>query len=255
MVGRVIWVGISTVIELMKDRTIAGFFLIGTFTIMLGYVIAEMAVVERMKMFVDTCMGGIFIVSVLITLMAGANVINREIRDNEFLCTLSKPLPRSAWMIGKTGGFLVTLGVLIFSLTLFGFFYIHITTNVWVHELFLGGLLLYLEMIVLCSYTALFSTITSQYLSIFFGMLVLVIGHMVDDLKIYWASEQLASRTLTKTLFYIFPDLKAFLTGPVVHGYSQIPANQFVTLTLYSLAYLVTAVVLSVMVMNRKELG
>jgi len=255
MIGRVFWVGVGTVAELLKDRTIAGFFLIGMFTIMLGYVIAEMAVVQRMKMFIDTCMGGIFIVSVLITLMAGGNVIDREIRDNEFLCTLSKPLPRYAWMIGKTGGFLVTLGVLIFALTAFGFAYIKITMNTWIPTLFLGGLMVYLEMIIICSYTALFSTITSQYLSIFFGTLVLVIGHMVDDLRIYWASDQILSRALTKTLFYVFPDLKAFLTAPVVHGFVQATPSQMITLVLYSLAYLVTAVALSVLVMNKKEIG
>ncbi|MFH1538075.1 MAG: hypothetical protein ABIH66_03895 [bacterium] len=255
MTGRVVWTGICTVIELLKDRTIAGFFVVGLLMILGGYVVAEMSVVEKVRMYLDTGMGAIFIVSVFITLMAGSNVIDREIRDREVLCTLSKPIPRSAWMLGKAGGFLFTLGLLIFALTLFMFLYVRLRMGLWVPALFVGGLFIFLEMVILSGYTAFFSTFTSQNLTLFFGLLVLFIGHMVDDLKIYWASASFAGRAITKGLFYLIPDLESFLTAPVVHGQAEVPARLIFFLALYSLAYLLTMIALAVIVVNRKEIA
>lgn len=255
MIGRIVWVGICTVIELLKDRTIIGFFVVGVVTILGGYVLAEMSVVEKSRMFLDAGMGGIFMVSVFITLMAGSNVVDREIRDREVLCTLSKPIPRSAWMLGKTGGFLVTLGLLIFCLTMFLFLYVRLQAGLWVPAVFVGGLFIFLEMIILCSYTTFFSTVTSQNLSLFFGMLVLIIGHMVDDLRIYWASESFLGRAITKGLFHLIPDLKSYLTAPVIQGQAEVPGGLIFSLALYSLMYLAIAIALAVLVIERKEIS
>ncbi|HOY64383.1 MAG TPA: hypothetical protein PK745_14525, partial [bacterium] len=85
MIRRAFWVSAATIAELLKDRTIAGVFFVGVAMIFGGYVVAEMAVVERMKMFVDTGVGAVFVAGVFITLMAGSNLLGREIRDKEIL--------------------------------------------------------------------------------------------------------------------------------------------------------------------------
>ncbi len=255
MIRRIFWVAVTTISELLKDRTITGFFFVGVALIFGGYVIAEMAVVERLKMFIDTGMGAIFVISVFITLMAGSNLLDREIRDREILCVLSKPISRSSWMLGKTLGFLVTIAILIFSLATVLYFYVGVQLNFWRPEIFTAAFFIYLEMIILCNYVVLFSSLTSQYLSIFFGIMVLLIGHMVDDLKLYWDNSELATRVIMKGLYYIMPNLEAYSTAPLLYGKIAVPPDLILSLVVTSVMYLVVATTLSVVILRKKEIA
>ncbi len=252
---RVLWIALNTVVQLIKDRAFTGFFFVGIVLILGGRVIAEMSVVERLKMFLDTGLGVIFMVGVFVTLTTGSNIISREIRDREVLVTLSKPIPRSAWMFGKTSGFILMLLVFILALTTFLFFYVRLQTGIWVPLLFVGGALIFLEMAILSSYTILFSTITSQYLALFFGLMVLTIGHMVDDLKIYWNSVSAAAQYITRALYYIMPDFKSFLAPPVVFSEHSVSLQHVFFLLLYAAAYVVITVAIAVLIMDRKEIS
>jgi ABC-type transport system involved in multi-copper enzyme maturation permease subunit len=254
MIRRSFWIAANTVFEMFKDRTVTGFLAVGVIFILGGYVIADMSFVEKKKMFLDVGMGAIFIVSAFVTLLAGSNVIDREIRDKQVLCTLSKPLPRSAWVAGKTAGFLFTLAAIIFSLTFFLFIYIRLMTGLWIPVVFLGGFLIFLEMVLLSSYTLLFSTITSQYLTLFFAMMVLITGHMIDDLKIYWASHSIAARVVSRIFWLVLPDLDTFLAAPAISGAHPISINLLFNMLLYTTGYLLIAVILSILTINKKEM-
>ncbi len=254
MIGRMFWVGVNTAVEMYKDRSVTGFLAVGIVLIIGGFVVADMSVVEKKKMFIDTGMAAIFMVSAFITMLAGSNVIDREVRNRQVLCTLSKPMPRYAWFIGKSAGFVFTLGVVIFVLTVFLFVFVRINTHFWMPAIFVGGLLIYLEMLIISSYTLLFSTVTGQYLTLFLSMCVLIIGHMVADLKIYWASGSAFARLISKALFYILPNLESFLASPVVLGKINIPPGLIGFMLLYTLGYLAAGVIIAAVIMNRREL-
>jgi ABC-type transport system involved in multi-copper enzyme maturation permease subunit len=255
MIGRIFWISVNTVIEFISDKSVTGFLFVGVFFIMGGYVIADLSFVEKQKMYLDTGLGAIFIVSVFITLLAGTNVIDRELREKQALCALAKPIPRAAWMAGKFAGFLFTLGVVIFLLTTFFFLYMKLQVNVWSPEIFIGGLFIYLEMVVLSSYILLFSMITTQNMSLFFALMVLIIGHMIDDLKIYWASGSGITRFITHALFYILPNLKTYLASPVVSGQIPVPSAYVISLLCSTALYLLISGIIAGLLLNRKELA
>ncbi len=255
MIRRAFWVSAATIAELLKDRTIAGVFFVGVAMIFGGYVVAEMAVVERMKMFVDTGVGAVFVAGVFITLMAGSNLLGREIRDKEILCTLSKPLPRPVWVVGKTIGLLVAVAVLIFSLATVLLIYLKFQTNVWKPEIFLACFFIYLEMVILCNYIVLFSCVTTQYLSVFSGILILLAGGMADDLKIYWDSASPLAQGMSRLLYYALPNLGAYSPGPVLSGSVSVPANLLFAMVFSAAMYVIVAVTLSALVIRKKELA
>ncbi|MFA6449674.1 MAG: hypothetical protein WCX65_09410 [bacterium] len=255
MIGRIYWIALNTVIEFVRDRSVTGFLFIGILFILGGAVVADLSFVEKQKMYIDTGLGAIFIVSVFITLLAGTNVIDRELREKQALCALAKPIPRAAWMAGKFAGYLFTLGAVIFLLTSFFFFYIKLQVGLWIPMIFVGGLFIYLEMIVLSSYILLFSMITSQYMSLFFALLVLIIGHMIDDLKIYWASGSEAARFITHALFYVLPNMKTYLATPIVNGNIPVPSNYVIALLCSTTLYVLIAGILAGLLLNRKELA
>jgi ABC-type transport system involved in multi-copper enzyme maturation permease subunit len=205
-------------------------------------------------MYIDTGLGAIFIVSTFITLLAGTNVIDRELREKQALCALSKPIPRVAWMAGKFTGYLFTLGVVVLILTAFLFVYIKLMVGVWIPSIILGGLYIYLEMVVLSSYVLIFSMITTQNMSLFLSLIVLVIGHMVDDLKIYWSSGSSAAKFISHALFYILPNLKYYLASPIVNAQIPVPADFTFKLIVSAFLYLAVSAILSGMIFSRKEL-
>jgi ABC-type transport system involved in multi-copper enzyme maturation permease subunit len=255
MIGRIFWIGVNTVIEFIRDKSVTGFLFVGMLFILGGYVIADLSFVEKEKMYIDTGLGAIFLVGVFITLLAGTNVIDRELREKQALCALAKPIPRTAWMAGKFGGYLFTLGMVIFALTAFFFLYLRLQIGLWLPMIFIGGLFIYLEMVVLSSYILLFSMITTQYMALFFALMVLIIGHMLDDLKIYWAAHSLATRFVTHALFYVLPNLKTFLATPVVNGQIPAPSAYIVSLLCSTVLYLLIAGILAGLLLNRKELA
>ncbi len=254
MIKRTFWISVNTVFEFLKDRSVTGFLFVGMLFIMGGYVVADLSFVEKQRMYVDTGLGAIFIVSVFITLLAGTNVIDREIREKQALCALSKPISRTSWMTGKLLGFIFTVGIVISILTTFLFFYVKLMLGVWIPMLFVGGFYIFLEMVVLSSYIMIFSMITTQYMSLFFSLMVLIIGHMVDDLKIYWSSGSAAAKFVSHALFYILPNLKFYLSNPVVNGKILSVSDFTFQLTVSALIYLAISAILSGLIFSRKEL-
>ena len=253
MTGRLFWIAVNSVIELISDRVVAGLAFVGALLILCGHVLADLSVVERLRMVQNIGLTGIMLSGVLTTLFAGTNIIDREIRRRQVLCVLSKPIPRNVWLAGKALGLLIVIGGLVFALTTFLFLFIWLETRVWVPDLFLCGFLIYLMLCVLAGYTILFSSITSQFMALFYGILVAVIGHMVDDLRIYWGSHSDAARVLTKALYYVLPDLKSFSVWPVIQGQTQLPGSLIFMLVLYALAYLAISVTIATLIIDRKE--
>jgi len=255
MIGRIFWIGVNTIVEFIRDRSVTGFLLVGFLFIMGGYVIADMSFVEKQRMYIDAGLGSIFIVGIFITLLSGTNVIDREIRERQALCALAKPIPRFAWVIGKLVGFLFTLGLVIFILTTFLVFFIKFQLGLWIPLIYLGGLLIYLEMIVLTSYILFFSMVTSQYLCLFFSLIVLIVGHLSDDLKIYWASASTIARYATRAIYYALPDLETYHANPVVTGQINFSFNLAFWLVFISFLYLAISVIISTFIFSKKELA
>jgi ABC-type transport system involved in multi-copper enzyme maturation permease subunit len=253
MTGRIYWIAANTVVELLKDRVIQGLAYVGVFLIMCGHLIAEMSVVERARMIKDVGIGAIFLVGALAVLFAGTNLLDREIRERQALCILSKPIPRWAWLAGKTAGLTLVLAGLILTLTLFLVFFLWVETGVVLPMLLAGGVFLFLMLLIVMGYAILFSTMTSQFMALFFGFLVLIIGHMVDDLKIYWASRAAGAQITTKIFYYILPDLKLFSAWRVVSDTSVVSPVEFLWLVLYCIAFLVITLVLAAIILERKE--
>lgn len=253
MIARIYWIAANTVVELLKDRVMQGLLFVGVFLILCGHIVAEMSVVERTRMIIDAGLGSIFLVGVLAVLFAGANLLDREIRERQVLCILSKPITRSAWLAGKTLGLILVVAALVFVLILFLMIFLRLETGAMPASLLVAGMFIFLMLLVLTGYAVLFSTITSQFMALFFGFLVVIIGHMVDDLKIYWASDTAGAQFTTKLFYYILPDLKMFSAWRVVSPVNPVTGSDFLVLIVYALAFLIVTLVLASIILERKE--
>lgn len=253
MTSRIFWIAANTVTELVRDRVMQGLAFVGVFLVLCGRLIAEMSVVERARMITDVGAGAVFLTGVLAVLFAGTNLLDREIRERSALCILSKPVSRSAWLAGKVLGLAAVLAALIFSLTAFLVFFLWVETGIVAVRLLAGGVFLYLMLLIVMGYAVLFSTITSQFMALFFGFLVVIIGHMVDDLKIYWGSRAAGAQITTKFFYYVLPDLKLFSAWRVTGEQSMIAPVEYMWLILYCIAFLMITMVLASVILERKE--
>lgn len=253
MTGRIFWTAMNSFMELIRDRAVVGFVFVGVIFIFAGRIMSDLAVVEQKKMILDTGLGATFLMGIMITLFCSTNILDREIRDRQVFCTLAKPIPRYAWLIGKTLGMVLTLMAVILALTLFVFLFTRMETGLWIYSLFLGGFFTLLMMMVISGYTIMFSTMTSQFMAMFYGLLVLLIGYSVDDLRVYWNSASYAARAVSHALYYIIPDLQSFSSHAVVMGQEQIPASLVFFLTLYALAYFLIPLTVAIIILERRE--
>lgn len=253
MISRIFWTAMNSFMELIRDRAVVGFVFVGVIFIFAGRIMSDLAVVEQKKMILDTGLGATFLIGIMISLFCSTNILDREIRERQVFCTLAKPIPRYAWLIGKTAGMVLTLALTIGILTLFVFLFAKLETGLWIFSLFLGGFFTLLMMLVISGYTIMFSAITSQFMAMFYGLLVLLIGYSVDDLRVYWNSTSGAARALSHALYYIIPDLQSFSAHAVVMGQVQIPLSLVFYLVLYALAYFVIPLTVAMIVLERRE--
>lgn len=253
MTRRIFWLAANTVRELLGDPVFLGLLFVGALVTLSGRVMADLSVVERLRMVTDVGVGAIMFTGVLVTLFAATSIIEREVRTRMALCILSKPVPRYAWITGKSLGMIAVLALSVAALTVFVFLFIWLETRVWVFSLFTAGFFIFLMLLVTAAYTVMFSTFSTQFTALFYGLLVVIIGHMVDDLRIYWNSHSAAARALTRALYYFLPDLESFSPWAVVVGHAQIPGRMIFYLIMYAISYSIIALTIASLIIDKKE--
>lgn len=253
MTRRIYWLASNTVRELLGDPVLLGLLFVGALITLSGRVMADLSVVERMRMITDTGVGAIMFTGVMVTLFTATSIIEREIRTRQALSILSKPVPRYAWITGKSLGMIATIALATAAITLFAFLYIWIETRVWVVSLFTAGFFIFLMLLVTAAYTVMFSTFSTQFTALFYGLLVVIIGHMVDDLRIYWNSHSAVARVVTRVLYYFLPDLESFSPWAVVVGHAHISGRMMFYLIMYAVSYAVIALTIATIIIDKKE--
>ncbi|MNS34755.1 ABC-2 family transporter protein [compost metagenome] len=166
---------------------------------------------------------------------------------------LTKPVSRSAFLIGKLLGLAGTLTVLVAAmgasyLGLLLLLKVPLTTG-----LFQAIGFTWLELIVLTALTMVFSTFSTPVLCMLYAFAIYFIGHNAGTLKTLAERAGTGMRELLLAAYYLLPNLATFdIKNQAVYGYAASPQQVAWTIA-YAGIYAAMLFSVAVLIFRRRE--
>ncbi len=208
------------------------------------------------KIVLDGCLAATSILGLLVTLLVGTRLVDREIERRTILLAIAKPLSRTEFMLGKHLGLSLLLAALVTGATA-----IHtIGLGLWGEATFDGGaialtaLFTWLELVVIAAVALLFGSFTSPLLAVVLTLAVYAMGHISRNLlTIGIQLKDPFLQRLTEILYLILPDLERFnLKNFAVYG--LIPeGNLLMGDALYGVLYCTVLLCAAIFAFSRRE--
>lgn len=232
-------VALNTFKEAIRDNILYNLLIFALLIIGGSTIVANLTIGQGYKVVTDIGLASISIFGVLISIFVGIGLVYKEIDRKTIYNILSKPIRRWEFLLGKYMGLLITLGVNVFLMTLGLFITLYFLNGGLAWHLIPAVILIFLELMIITSVALFFSTFSTPTLSAIFTLAIYVIGHLTEDLVLLGQkTESALIKGVTKTLYYILPNLDNFnIRAQVVHNLS-IESGYFVMVSVYWLLYL-----------------
>jgi ABC-type transport system involved in multi-copper enzyme maturation permease subunit len=175
----------NTIRELMRNKLL---YLIGLFAgllILASLFLIQISIGQWERIINDVSLAAIHVSGVAVAILIGVNLVAGEVDRRTVYVTLSKPVSRVQFLVGKYIGLCVTMfllvavmgGLLITLLLLIG----NPPTMATIGAL----ILTYVELCILAAFAMVFSAFTTQTLGVMFTASIFVIGELAGDLRTF----------------------------------------------------------------------
>ncbi len=256
MISAVKTIALVTFKEAIRDRILLvllvfGLLLLGT-TLFLGSISLD----QDSKIIVDLGLFGIFLFGAIITLFLGGASVVKELDQRTAYTTLTRPIARSWFIIGKFFGLAITLLLLTtaMSLMLCALMAFRLGWHSVDAALLLALFYTYLEFCVLTALTLFFSSFSSAIMSTVYTLALLIIAHSSGTVVNLINSAHSGTRYFFTVVYYILPNFTKFnLRNDVVY-HLQPHAGEVGLTVLYAAIYSSLLLILASAVFKKQEL-
>lgn len=244
----------NTFREALRDKVLYSLLFFAAAMIGIAMILDQITIGEPTKIVKDFGLASISFFGVMVAIFVGIGLVYKEIERKTILNVLSKPIYRYQFMIGKYLGLVMTLlvEVVLMSTALVALLYVYEDKFDFILLYAIG--MIFLELMIVMAFALLFSSFSTPILSGLFTMSLYMIGHLTPDLLAFGQrTDSAALKHLTKTLYYVIPNLEYFnIKGQVVHHLPIDPAYLYLAIS-YGLCYIFIILLLSIAVFQRRE--
>lgn len=254
-----IWsIAATTFRESIRNRTILAIFLLALGFVASALVLAAMSLDQRVRVIKDWGMFCVSAFGVLLAILMGVNLVQKEVMRKTLYVMLSRPIQRWKYVAGKYLGLalvlLLEVGALSAALVM-----VLATENEQsaVDQLMYKALYITLvEVLLVAGFAVFFSSFASPYLSGFFTLGLFVVGRSLPALS------ELAERVdigiikwILNGLFFGLPNLSDFVLSSKAINQIEIPTIDIAWLSVYATGYLLMVLVLSAIIFSKRDLA
>jgi ABC-type transport system involved in multi-copper enzyme maturation permease subunit len=200
----------------------------------------------------------ILIAGLLITILAGIQVIPTEIERRTIYTVLSKPVQRYEFILGKFLGGLATVFVMIAAM---GVVFLGVVTWQDAHhavsmEMVKGVAMTFFQMMLLGAMAIFFSTFATPVVNFFLTFAIFMVGNMSSVTESLTSNKNPATKMLATVLHYILPNFGNFnIQNKLIHP-EQTLSNPSVFIfqnIVYAVIYSAILLLLAILVFDRRE--
>ena len=252
---KVLAIALNTAREAIRNQILYSTLFFAAVVIGLAAIFGSVSMGNPAKFVKDFALMGISLFGVVIAVVVGVNLLQKELGRRTIFNILSKPVVRWQFVIGKFLGLCATLGLIvsIMCMTLVTLLALYEGKADWGLVLASGTALL--ELIVVTASALFFSSIVvTPTLAGLFTAATFVAGRSAGYLQYFLENEYSAGTQFTaRFLYWLLPHLHQFnIADKVVHG-SHIDPAELAMLAVYAFAYTGILLVLSVAAFSRRE--
>ena len=219
----------NTFREAIRDRLLVSILIFGAVLVASSVVLAPLTLGEEGRVIRDLGMTAISVFAMLLVVFVGTSLVYREIEHRTIYATLTQPLSRTQFLLGKFFGLYATVLVSIAALGALYFAVVAFFTKGSPGNLIAAIFLVALESAVITAVAVLFSAVSSPFLSALFTFLVYVAGHTAADLKLLAKHASApAISFVTEAFAVLLPALHTFHVRDNILAGVPVPAERVV---------------------------
>ena len=206
------------------------------------------------KIITDVGLAGISLLGVLMAVMVGNSLVNKEIEKKAIYMVMTRPVSRHQYLIGKFYGVIMALGLVMAVMSLVMTVMIVTGGGRPGPAVFFAVYLSMLEMATVSAVVIFFSTFTTPVLTTFFSVCVFVAGNLSGDLRAF--SRKFGGTVVKYTMeaiYYLLPNMKVFdLRNEAVHEL-RYGSGDILLATLYAVVYCSVLIYFAWLVFRNRE--
>lgn len=242
--------------DIIKSRVLYLTLWISLFILVMSYVTSEFAYGNILRVSIDFGLGGASLAANILAVFVGVNILSDEIESRTVYISLSRPVSRVSFLIGKMAGVssvLVLASLLIFSVSLIPFLSRGgVIDYMIVHSLLLG----IIESLLLFLIVLFFSLITSKALSVINTVVIYFIGHAVTHIsELTFVKSREGLNFIIKIYKLFLPDLNLLNYKPFVFNSELVSNNILLKSYVYGISYVLILAFINSLVFKNKELA
>jgi ABC-type transport system involved in multi-copper enzyme maturation permease subunit len=241
--------------EAIKSKVLVNTVLLGFALLVFTYIAYSFTYGEPSRVALDFGLGTLSLSSVFIAIFMGAGLITDEVKNRTVYIIISRPVKRSVFILGKILGLssVLIINILILSAITLSL-YFGVGGN---YESLISWAILFIaiEAILMLLIVSMLSLVTSKVLSVILSIMIYIVGHSIDGVKVLTFIKMRPSLgTLLDLYQYILPgfyklNLKQHLL------YDQVVESSYLYSTLlYGMLYGLSIICLSMYLFERKNL-
>lgn len=234
------------------------FYILMAFAVLiLGFavILSFLTIGSQKRIILDLGLAGISFFSVMTSIFVGIGLIYVEIEKKTIYNVLSKPMPRSLFIIGRYFGMMAVLGTNLLAMLLILTVLLAIFKG-FTLMVFYAGFFIYMELAVITAIAIFFSSVASPVLSAICTLAFYLIGHTSStfpEILVPLLHNQFEKKVAI-ALFHLLPDLSMLNVCNLITY--EIPIAQGFTIRaiIYTFSYVLVLLVAACLIFRKRDL-
>ena len=244
-----------TFYEMYKSRILLNVILLSVGIVFLSLIVSEISYGSQEKVLLDISLALISLSVNIVAVLFGAGLVSDEIDSRTIYMILSRPISRGSYLIGRIIGvsLMLLLNVVLLFIVSVGIYLIldGQFDKLIVYSIFFS----FLEGVILLNLVVLFSLFTNKVISILNVIVIYVSGHvMFELLKIKTVQLNEALSQFLKAVNFFLPNLSSLNIRDFILYKHDLTFNYLMSTSFHSMIYILILVIISVKIMQRKNL-
>jgi len=253
--GRILAIATNVFRETVREQVLYLSLLYTLILVAAMMMLPEFSYDSSAKMIVDTGIAAIEVVSLIVAVLVGTNLINKEIDKRTIFILIAKPMHRTEFVLGKHLGLTAVVGALVSIMTVIFIALMAIKQiPIPIPAILTANFFIFWQTMLLGAIAILFGSFSGSLIASLLTLSAYLIGNFSRDLLLLGEiSKNPSLQVVTRTFYMILPDLsRANLKNEAVYNILPSLPDMFNN-GIYILSYALLTLAITIFIFARRQ--
>jgi len=242
-----------TLLQIIKSKIFYLSLVLSLFLAVAVILFSDISLGQNIRIIQNFGLAGTFLLAVLISILASANIIGNEQQRGNIYLLKTKPVADLTYITGKFLG--LTFGLLI--IYLFSFLLVFAGASIFYEinttQIIAPFVLSFLEIAILIAVAVLFSSFSTALFASILTLAIFFLGHSLDLIRSATTDSGFFLESVGQLVYYTLPNLEKFNLRETISNLPNLPTTYYWWTVIYASAYIIFCLCLSVIASNKRE--